>query len=216
MADPLGIHRRRPQWRSWLVEPQPTVFRELQQNTRLEPGTVCLPFALSPEAGTLQLHRVKDSFRFTPHGAAHNFSGHASSNREKLLQEIAIITGQSTVSDDWLETVEVPCITWDELFDRHVEGIPDVLLIDTEGMDAALLKAFPWSRSDARPRIIIFEHLWMNPAEYRNTNDTLRRANYLLLPHTIDTIAIHQDVLDQRFANPIPLANYDINSKLSD
>ena len=200
--DPFRLLRSNPTWRTWLLEPQPAVFKKLKRNVKRESGSVCFPYALSLAPGIKSLFTVNESQVQKETGSARDFSVHASFDFEKLRDEIGEILNRPTIPENWIARTEVNCVDWDQLFNELIGHIPQLILLDTEGMDAELLRAFPFST--AQPEVIVFEHLWMHRAEYQGIQDMLRGAGYHLMPLAKDSVAIHSGLLSRR---PVAVQN---------
>lgn len=86
----------------------------------------------------------------------------------------------------------MPCLCFDSLLKELGNPTVDILQIDAEGYDGALLRMIDFDRF--RPTIIHYEHANMGKQErdacarmliqqgYRFTNDTLDSTAYLLEP----------------------------------
>jgi FkbM family methyltransferase len=194
-SDPIRHLRRNPRWRTWLLEPQPDVFSRLQKNVQAEPHSVCLPFALAPSAGTLEIFKLKEKVCADKWAKHHDFSLHASFDREKLRREVAIMAGRCSIPDEWIETIAVECLTWSALFETKMGCLPNIVILDTEGMDAALLRAFPFD--EAHPDLVVFEHMWMGRPEYEELHALFRREGYQLWAIGDDSIALSAQIAEQ-------------------
>ena len=195
-ADPLKFHRKRRSWSTWLIEPQPEIFLRLQENVKNEPNSVCLPYALSNRPGALRLYVVDKSVRLErPDGKIHDFSVHTSSDREKLSSEVAKMMGVDKTPESWINAIDLPTISWGQLLER-IGGAPNVLVMDTEGMDAELLRTFPFNHG--HPEVIAFEHMWMNRSVYTDICCLLEREGYRLMPVGCDTVALRQKLFEER------------------
>ncbi len=95
------------------------------------------------------------------------------------------------------ERVEVEAITFADLgLDRL-----DLLLIDTEGHDWVVLQ-----QVDLRPRLIVYEHYHLGPADRQAARDHLTGRGYELLEEGLDTLALRpeDDPLTERFRRLTP------------
>ncbi len=82
------------------------------------------------------------------------------------------------------ERVEVEAITFADLGLDHL----DLLLIDTEGHDWVVLE-----QVDLRPRLIVYEHYHLRPADREAARDHLLGLGYELLEEGLDTLALLPD-----------------------
>jgi FkbM family methyltransferase len=144
-------------WRGVLIEPHPTHFARLQENSASLPNVECLRCACSDEAGVLPLFIGTD-------GAD---------------------TMMSTLSRDdnaWFkrtrsaESVDVAVEPVEAILDR-VEFPRDfgILLVDTEGMDYEVLRGVAFERHS--PRIILTEEYILNPDKHKRNTCTCWTAD---------------------------------------
>lgn len=195
--DHLHELRVDPRWSSYLLEPNPAVCGILRSNTRREKGTRILPFAMATKAGQLDLWTVHTA-RLPAHVRKKmDFSQVSSLERASAMLLLRAHLGFRGVPDDWIARTTVDVITWEILFRQHVHVAPDCVLIDAEGHDAALLETFPLQRF--RPAVIVFEHHWMQPAEFESVSQRLREHGYALLPIRQDTVAVHADAWHEQY-----------------
>lgn len=196
-GDHLVQLRTRPHWRNWLLEPEPGTFRTLQANTCHLPNTVCLPLALVPsiESGEVPLYKVnleRIGLKFPPQHIASQLS---SLRRDKLETELAEFAGITETPPDWIHSSPVPSIDWISLIEQSSKVSPDLILLDTEGLDGQLIHAFPFDRW--RPRVIVFENMWLNDHDFNHTCALLESLDYQIITIQFDSIAIQRDLLDQ-------------------
>ena len=100
---------------------------------------------------------------------------------------------------DLLEQRDVDVLSWTELCRRHRVSTVDVVQIDCEGKDCAILRgliAHCVQKPVAFPRIIQFEanHL-TGPDEVRQTLDDLARHGYFIRRQTDQNIIVERDML---------------------
>ena len=196
-ADELRPLRLRPEWHNWLLEPNPAVLAQLQHNTRSEPDTTCLPFALGPEAGTMKLF-VPDRAHLPANDRNRdNLTQLASLDRGKLEFELINLFERDSVPDSWIDAIEVRVLDWPSLLNREMDSPPDVVLIDAEGLDAILLNSFPFEQQ--HPTVFVFEHHWTKPEQFEEIRTLLRREGYWLSPVGHDTVAILETFIDQTY-----------------
>ena len=89
----------------------------------------------------------------------------------------------------------VPCATLDGLIKKHGMQSIDVLQIDAEGHDFAVLKTI--NLSTISPLIIQFEHGHLVPSDITDAVDYLCSNGYRVLygGYQMDTIALHKSFL---------------------
>jgi hypothetical protein len=91
----------------------------------------------------------------------------------------------------------VPCRTLDEVLEEHGVRNVDVLVIDTEGYDAEILRGFDFRRF--KPKIIRFEHglssAVMSRETFSGVVDLLHRTDYELALERFDATAYQRDLV---------------------
>lgn len=95
-------------------------------------------------------------------------------------------------SDGECESITVPCLTINELLQRHFpEGNLDILSLDVEGLDREILKELDLSRF--HPKIMIVENA-SNPMDQRGGPD-FHISDYELFASTfVNSIYVRKDV----------------------
>jgi FkbM family methyltransferase len=197
LQDPLKLCRRNPAWRTWLLEPQPAIFSRLKKNVADEPGSVCLPYALAETPGKLRIYVVDEEavVLVGSDGKRHDFSLHTSTNENKLREEVTVLMRMKEIPESWIRAVDVTAIDWNQLLDGEVGDAINVVLMDAEGMDATLLRAFPFSRR--QPEVVVFEHMWMDRDDFQSIRKLLEGAGYRLMSLGTDTVALKIAVMDR-------------------
>ncbi|MCC7407281.1 MAG: FkbM family methyltransferase, partial [Phycisphaeraceae bacterium] len=94
-----------------------------------------------------------------------------------------------------LEKVAIPCLTLDDLLNKHKLPALDLLQIDTEGHDLEVLLSL--SLDKTQPKVIQFEHGHLTPAQIRSAVSHLADHRYALHygGHESDTVALSPDFL---------------------
>ena len=87
-----------------------------------------------------------------------------------------------------VESISVPCHTYDTIIARNGLQRIDLLQIDTEGYDYELLKVFDFQRH--RPAIVHYECQHLNPQDKAAAEDLLRSHGYVLSSNGYDTLAL--------------------------
>jgi len=129
-----------------LVEPSPHLFADLRRRYGETDGLTLINACLTPdEVETVTFYAPSQTAtRVTPWGdqlGSLNPS-HAADHGPKLAAHI--------------EEIEAPALTPSQLIARIGCEAVDLLMLDTEGYDCALLGAYPFDVT--KPRAIIFEH----------------------------------------------------------
>ncbi len=124
-------------WSGLSVEANPSVFERLQKNLKKFPKVKTVCVAVAPEKGTIKLY-------------------YGNNDSQGLLSTI------STESSVWFEKhrsldfIDVTAIPLTELLEeQEVPLCPDLLVIDTEGMDYEILLTLNFQKY--RPKLIVTE-----------------------------------------------------------
>jgi FkbM family methyltransferase len=92
------------------------------------------------------------------------------------------------VLNSLVESITVPCHTYETVMARHGLERIDLLQIDTEGYDFELLKAFDFPRH--RPAIVHYESQHLQPQNKAAAEALLRGYGYVLSSNDYDTLAL--------------------------
>lgn len=111
--------------------------------------------------------------------------------------------GDREVVEKYAVDVEVNCITWDTLVQKHGIDHFDVLSVDTEGHDYTIFKQIDLGKF--RPSLIRLEWCNMTDEEKTNITNKLTEAGYLYeILGNMDIDAIRKDVHDEIKATLVP------------
>jgi FkbM family methyltransferase len=178
--DPLYKFVSEYGWNGVLLEPLPEVFEVLKFNYKDSPNLRFVNAAISEQDGTRKLYTVHmDDSTFSK---ARQFS---SFRRESLLQRTDMVSDIASR----IEEIQVRCISFATLVNEIGNRVVDILLMDTEGYDFAILKMINFS--DIKPSIICYEHIYMSKAEQRAAAELLTRQGYRLTKDNLDTVAYY-------------------------
>ena len=185
--DPLRqelIHRR---WRGILVEPVPYVFERLQANHGRNPRLILENAAIADVDGTRDLWhlpRTDDGSVWRWYHALGSF------RREVVLKHADVIPD----IEQRLIATPVPCLTFESLCRKHGVTRVDVVQSDTEGYDLEILRMIDLKRW--HPSLVMFEQCHLDEAERAESAALLGRYGYRHVSDDMDTLGIHQSVLD--------------------
>ena len=104
--------------------------------------------------------------------------------------------GDRLVVEKYAVDVEVNCITWDTLVERHNITEFDAMSVDTEGHDYVIFKQIDLNKF--RPKLIRLE--WCNMTDEEKTNVTNKFKEHGYVYEVLDNMdidAIRQDVYDE-------------------
>jgi FkbM family methyltransferase len=173
--DPLWELRELCSWRGILVEPQPEAFAKLQTRYKDVPGVACENVAIGPTDGELKLFRVR-----LENGELDDLL--TSARYETLKNTLLYVSKSGTI-----ESVTVPMLRVDSLLQKYGVERVDLLLIDTEGMDAEIISSFNFERY--QPRLIYFEIINLQENEVDMAMRILQRHGYLHCVTQRDVVA---------------------------
>ena len=141
--DPIRDYVRYYQWKGILLEPVADYYAELQKNYADCPNLKLINAAIAEHEGTATIYRVDPKVN-TPKWQ----QGIASLHKEHHL-----LSG--TMSETMIAE-SVPCLPLMSLLNDHQITSLDLLQIDAEGCDLAIINSLDFSR--IKPEILHFEH----------------------------------------------------------
>jgi FkbM family methyltransferase len=170
-------------WRGIMVEPVPYIFARLRKNYGAVAGVTLENAAIADRDGELPFYYLADPAESERDRLPDWYDGVGSFSREKVLAHRKSIPD---VADRLIEH-EVPTMTFETLCRRHGVDRVDLLVIDTEGYDAEILRTIDFAVH--RPRLVIHEHFHLSPSERRASRARLERAGYETLEEGFDTFS---------------------------
>lgn len=195
--DPISDLVRRYKWQGTLVEPSPRSFAKLKKTYGSYSGLRFEQCLLTDEDNVDEatLYEVSEQFREISHWADQS----SSMNRDIVFGFLHYFSttkeGESLPPDlnDAIEEVRLPAYHIAEFIRQlEIEEL-DLMVVDTMGYDARLLHAFPFD--EIRPKIIMFEHFVISPAEKQLVLAHLANQGYSFVKFAVDTIAIQSTKL---------------------
>jgi FkbM family methyltransferase len=190
--DPLHEEIRARRWRGVLVEPVPYIFERLQSTHGSNPRLILENVAIAPDAGTRTLYHLAKAEPGAPVPEWYDKLG--SFDRDVVLKHRPAIPD----FDRRLATLEVPCVTIDELCRKHGLTALDLVQMDTEGFDYEIVKLLDLDR--LAPRLLMYEHLHFDDATRVACSDHVRRHGYEELSTPVDTLCLRTVDLTPRDA----------------
>lgn len=190
---------REHDWTGVLVEPVPHVFEALKRNYAGVSGVRFENAAVAPADGVLPFHRVGGERPGDPPW----LDEIGSLSRATVLQHAGEVPD---LADRIVET-DVPARTFTSLCERHGIDRVDLVVIDAEGSDGDLVRAFPFDRF--RPRVLVYEHFHLARAERVATREHLGAHGYETLEEGMDTFCLdvrENDALTRVWRGLRPLA----------
>ena len=176
-GDTLGdLIRDRPDRieRALLIEPQRAAFARLVQRTGTFEGIVCLNAAIDRQPGERTLYSVNRD------AGTHIGDSIASFERRHVEELIRSGTKARSASEvaALVTTETVPVTTLGGAAAVAGIGIPDVLMVDTEGFDAQVIRMA--LEAGWLPAVIQYEHKHLTQAGRREIAAALRQRGYRL------------------------------------
>jgi FkbM family methyltransferase len=178
MDDPLHRRVRDGGWRGILVEPQASHFERLKENYAGLDGLSFVNAAISEQRGPRLMFVIEDET-----GAPIEVLGGLASFREEPLR----VFHDKMVSHypgSRVGSIEVECVTFADVLGDAT--YLDLLQIDVEGYDVALLKLFDFGR--ITPPIVRFEHRHVVASELDEAFELLAGRGYRMVREEYDTI----------------------------
>jgi FkbM family methyltransferase len=185
--DPLHAYIRRYGWRGVLVEPQEEPFQALLENYRGHDQLAFLNAAIGGRDGQSELFVVRKEAgqpawsqqiaSFRPEVVMKHDHNNLAVQVPRGIQNLAEIMKPRLV-----ETV-----TFGTLIERYAIGRIDLLQIDAEGYDGALLRLFDFDR--LQPAIVRYEHVHLSMEEQSACLELLLRRGYRFTVGTAETLA---------------------------
>ena len=151
------------------MEPQTDIFRTLVENYKDEQQLSFCNAALANADGVQTLFSVERSSQL------------ASLDREQLEKT----TASSAILEHQIQTTSFPT-----LIKKYEITHLDLLIVDTEGFDFEILK-MAFNSSLPIPRLIRYEHLYLNAADRVSCINLLVKHGYKLIRIGHDTLALH-------------------------
>lgn len=183
LSDPINLAIFRHKLTGTFVEPQANYFAELQKTYHGFSGMRFLQCAVSPKAGSMTMYTLDCSSGRLPRWA-HGVG-------TLSLEQIRKSGDQIEDIDSYIRRMDVECITVGELLDRAVHSDPDIIVVDAEGFDHAILSQFDFKKLSTK--LVIYETESMAPADVADLAARLEAAGFALVEAGQDTIALKRD-----------------------
>jgi len=185
-ADPIYPLIEKHGLRGYLIEPQADAFARLKANYARFGGSgfVFVNAAIGEKDGTVPLYRIKPGARgpeWLPQTAS------LDKNFHKSIAEVV------PDLESMMEIEQVPCLTFPTLYSTYGIGHVDLLQIDTEGLDAEVLRLF--DAASRAPAIVRFEHKHLSEEAYDGCLASLIALGYKISISGADTLAYHWSCL---------------------
>lgn len=188
--DPLRSHILAGGWRGVLVEPVPYVFERLRRNYAAVPGIALENAAIAEHDGTVPFFHLRDAGPEERATLPDWYDGVGSLRRATLASHGPQVPDLA----DRIVERDVPALRFDTLCDRHGIDRPDLVVIDTEGHDWAIIRSIDLATRG--PRLLIYEHFHLAPDERAACRRHVEAAGYETLEEGFDTICLRAEADD--------------------
>lgn len=168
-------------WAGIMVEPVPYIFERLRRNYGDRPRVALENAAVAERDGSSPFHFVSEALAPDAGRLPDWYDGIGSFDRETLMRHAADIPDL----ERRIETVDVPCVSFDSLCRKHGADQVDLVVIDAEGHDARIVTSIDLERW--RPRMLVYEHFHLDPQEREQCRSGLEWAGYETLEEGFDT-----------------------------
>lgn len=171
-----------------LVEPQPGACAKLRQKHGSNPRLIIDQVAISETAGHLTLYHF-GSENIAVRGDKEVRADLLTSGNREHMERMRDTLGLTSP----IEELKVPALTWQGLLQKHGMTTPDMVIVDTEGMDDVIVNQVV---TDERgPAFIHFESLHLSSARLERCTDRLEQAGYRFIMSEYDLLCLHPRVL---------------------
>ncbi|WP_095090566.1 FkbM family methyltransferase [Mesorhizobium sophorae] len=171
-TDPLRAHVLSHGWRGLLIEPIPQAFNRLKATYGAPSGVDFANVAIWPDEGEKTLHVVKG------YDVLSSFSLETIMRHEPKYDDLR----------SEILAIEVPTRRLDSLLLETGHSEPHVLVVDTEGCDAIVLRTYDFSRH--KPSVIQFEYVHLSAEASSDLRDWFTGLGYALLFDRHDVLAL--------------------------
>jgi len=186
--DPLREAILGSRWTGVMVEPVPYVFERLALRYGDHPRLSLENVAIADVDGTKPFHLLRqaehdDEAVWRWYDALGSFRREVVMSHAHLVPDIA----------ERIETIEVPCVTFDTLCGRNGLDHVDVVQIDTEGYDRQVLELIDLPR--LRPCLVLYEHLHLDRTDRDGAEGLMTGHGFRLVSDGMDTLAVDDRAL---------------------
>ena len=167
-----------------MVEPVPYIFKRLQSNYEGIERVALENAAIADRDGELPFFHLRDATAAERAELPSWYDGIGSFNRDSIL---AHANDMPDVASRIVEA-RVPALSFDSLLAKHGIDAIDLVVIDTEGYDAEIIRSIDFNRH--RPKLLLYEHYHLDAATRAGTRALLEEAGYLTMEEGFDTFCV--------------------------
>ncbi len=179
-----------------LVEPVPHLFDQLKRNYGNRKGLFFENVAIGNPRDQLTFYRVK-SDKHMYYDQLGSFSKETILKNKKTIRNLEALIVE--------EPVQV--IDFNSLVKKYQKKKVDILIMDTEGYDAEIIKMIDFDKIDFD--LVLFENKHLTPSDHNFCMDLLKTRNFKSIVNKSDTLCIKNDLVE------ISALAEKLNSKIS-
>ena len=198
-GDPLHDCIKTFDLRGILVEPQSGPFAALKANYAGQSRLSFEQAVIAETDGTARFYRVDPGFWQKHNLPQGNESDISSLKAEHIRFHIALFGGEKLAAHEgeYLRWDDVPALTLNTLLAKYQLPEPDLLLIDTEGYDYAILQMVDWH---SPPAIVYYESVHLSDADLIASFELLLSKGYrLFAADGFNTVAVLERQAPRQF-----------------
>jgi FkbM family methyltransferase len=186
--DPLSECINKFPIRGIMVEPQPGACAKLKRKYAGNDRVTIEQAAISQNEGFLTLYHLSDD-QISVGGEKPLRSDLLTSGNRAHMEKMRTALGQTC----GIEELQVPALTWPSLLRKHGIPNPDMVLVDTEGMDDVIVNQI--EHGEHSPAFIQFESLHLDSARLTVCTRRLAEAGYRFVMSEYDLLCLHGRLL---------------------
>jgi len=187
-TDPLCALIINERWRGVLIEPVPRIFAQLKKNYAHCPHVYCENVAVSDMRGWREFYVIDENAAFfETRKDWTNEAGGLWGDLVGSLDRNHVLACKNEITEREIKTIQVECVTFQDILDKHHLSRVDVVHLDVEGHEAIILRSIDFEQ--IRPKLIIFEHVHMSFETYFSVVELLQGHGYeVVYTSVLDTM----------------------------
>ncbi len=179
-TDPLSHFILKDKWRGILIEPVPHIFEKLKKNYAGCPHLFFENVAISNERKTSEFF-INDwnAEFFKQNLGIKTEAGGPWGDQLGSLDIHHVLKCKPMITKTEVKSIEVECVTLQDIVDKYKLERVDVIQIDAEGHDDVILFSIDFAK--IQPKIIMFEHMHMTLERYLECTTHLQAHGYSVI-----------------------------------
>lgn len=173
-------------WTGLMVEPVTHIWERLARHYEAVPGVTAVNAAVSDRDGRMTFFYLRDVDPVEAARLPDFYDALGSFSREAILNHAPQIPD----IEERIVEREVEVLRFDTLLARHGLDAVDLVVIDTEGHDWAIVRSIDLLRQG--PRLLVYEHFHLSPAERAEARAHLGAAGYDTIEEGFDTFCLRR------------------------